>query len=68
MGGWNCYREEKIMPTFSSLTGEGMISIHDPSDRDRIHIMNQSAFVREFGVQLWSANQRTTEAEEVTDS
>jgi hypothetical protein len=27
-----------------------------------------SAFVREFSVQLWSVNQRTTEAEEVTPS
>jgi hypothetical protein len=26
------------------------------------------AFVREFSVQLWSVNQRTAEAEEVTDS
>jgi hypothetical protein len=29
---------------------------------------NHSAFVREFSVQLWSVNQRTTEAEEETDS
>jgi hypothetical protein len=27
-----------------------------------------SAFVREFSVQLWSVNQRTTEAEEETHS
>jgi hypothetical protein len=29
---------------------------------------NYSVFVREFSVQLWNVNQRTTEAEEVTDS
>jgi hypothetical protein len=29
---------------------------------------NHSAFVREFSVQVWSVNQRATEAEEVTDS
>jgi hypothetical protein len=29
--------------------------------------LNHAAFVRELSVQLWSANQRTTEAEEVTD-
>jgi hypothetical protein len=29
---------------------------------------NHSAFVRELSVQLWSVNQGTTEAEEVTDS
>jgi hypothetical protein len=27
-----------------------------------------SSVVREFSVQMWSINQRTTEAEEVTDS
>jgi uncharacterized membrane protein (DUF373 family) len=27
-----------------------------------------SSFLRELNVQLWSVNQRTTEAEEVTDS
>jgi hypothetical protein len=34
-------------------------------EREDIH---ESAFVREFRVQLWSVNQRTKEAEEVTDS
>jgi hypothetical protein len=29
---------------------------------------HESSFVREFSVQLWGVNQRTTEAEEVTDS
>jgi hypothetical protein len=29
---------------------------------------NNSAFAREFSVQLWSVKQRTAEAEEVTDS
>jgi hypothetical protein len=29
---------------------------------------DSDAFVREFIVQLWSVNQRTTEAEEVNDS
>jgi hypothetical protein len=29
---------------------------------------NLSAFARGFNVQLWSVNQRTTEAEEVADS
>jgi hypothetical protein len=28
----------------------------------------RSSFERDFSVQLWSTNQRTTEAEEVTDS
>jgi hypothetical protein len=30
--------------------------------------VSRSSVVREFSVQLWSVNQRTTEAEEVTDS
>jgi hypothetical protein len=29
---------------------------------------NHSAFVGEFSVQLWSVNQRTTKAEQLTDS
>jgi hypothetical protein len=31
-------------------------------------VILHSAFVREFSVQLWSVNRRTTEAEEVTES
>jgi hypothetical protein len=32
------------------------------------NMRNHSALIREFIVHLWSANQRTTEAEEVTDT
>jgi hypothetical protein len=30
--------------------------------------LNEDSFVRDLSVQLWSVNQRTTEAEKVTDS
>jgi hypothetical protein len=36
-----------------------------PRSYERVKV--HSSFVREFSVQLWSANQRKTEAEEVTD-
>jgi hypothetical protein len=31
-------------------------------------VVNEDSFERELSVQLWSVNQRTTEAEAVTDS
>jgi hypothetical protein len=33
-----------------------------------VRVFNHSAFLREFSFQLWNGNQRTTEADEVTDS
>jgi hypothetical protein len=44
-------RPEVIKSQFSSFEG----------------VSHRSSFVRELSVQLWSVNQRTTEAEEVTD-
>jgi hypothetical protein len=44
--------------TFSMETGDYIRSLAEKND----------SVVRKFSVQLWSVNQRTVEAEEVTDS
>jgi hypothetical protein len=44
--------------TFSIVADGLLMSLAEKND----------SLVREFSVQLWSVNQRTTEAEEVTDS